>query len=205
MLLTTLPSVRSIRGGNRSAPPLFVPPCWSCAIAVSERSFIWGRRHLDASTEAARAAERAYCLSVTSKPYCDTFVPNEPQFFRHVAHFEVAIRDKRLWGELATLGVNESSFSTLLAEIESSSVWRVRASSATQPMAAETVRCYGSESAARNKLSGSHDWTTNWWRCLDPVESEWPLPPGPPSALLADGWGLADTIEARLEAGLVTK
>ena len=116
--------------------------------------------------------------------------------------------------ELRKLGVNESTFPALMAEIEATSHWRMAASAATRRMAAETIHCYGSLEAARANISwtpglGVREWgkevhqrkTTKWWHCLDPADTEWPPHPGPPRALFGGGWGEADTLQARLAAG----
>lgn len=114
--------------------------------------------------------------------------------------------------ELESLGVDAPAFADLMHEIQETALWRVPASSATQAMAAETERCYGSKEAARLKIAWNatlrHDQHEDefrqrrdgdWWRCLDPADTEWPEPPGPPPALFGGGWADGDTVQARRE------
>ena len=134
------------------------------------------------------------------------------QFFRHIGGMENFRRLRRMRRELAMLGVSADTFSELIREVQETSLWRINASSVTGPMADETARCYGSREAARlhiawnasvphnsGDVEAKQRMNSEWWRCLDPADTAWPLPPGPPRALYApEGWG-NDTVEARLQ------
>lgn len=179
---------------------------------IGEESFYCDRRRLlgraaDASESADAAPPgRARMLAPTCK--------HLPQFFRHVGSPESENRVSRMTYELELLGIDARGFAQLMGEIQSTSVWKIQSSTATQRMAEETIRCYGSVEAARLKIAwnsslkhNDHDLEfkqrreNDWWRCLDPADTDWPPPPGPPPAL-RDGWTDDDYVDTRLQRGL---